>query len=496
LVCEAVFKGKAELNNMEYEELRKKLKKYGYTRKTQRLSEFSNKTVTKIDFSDKSLNHSRLCNSSIVRTNFNNAALTGSYFYNCEFLNCKMKMNDLEYCEFFDCSFTSKYAVVSSFNESNFIKTTFKKISFSGSSFSGAFFDGCTFENVKIEFSTLENSLFRNCNFCNMDMKVLNLDYTEFENPQMDNVVLPLEQITHCIGLLYYCKTTSDNIIIGSDSSVVLSKEEYWENVIPLLEEEYTISEDFFPLANIYLVKQEYTKANDVIHQGLTHAVTNRDFRTIKFYCKLIKSSEHTEPHELHSFYHTICRLSPNPNIVKESSLLRGYIRNIGEIKNILFDSTKKATLHMTFLTNILSEEHNRIGKIISSLFDISKMKEFKIPNMVKCKISPNSPLLIDLTIEGEEENIVGLFPILLSITNTNRDMPTIKTKELEIDLQEYSQLEKRAQLCRSFCIELGVVLNLVEYYFENCTQIIPSYQNMYFYNSNLSQYNRYINGN
>lgn len=481
---------------MEYDALRKKLKKYGYTRKTERLSEFSNKSVIKKNFSDKSLNHTRLCNSSVVGTNFNNAALTGSNFNNCEFENCKMKMSDLEYCEFFDCYFKSKYAVVSSLNESNFIKTSFEKITFSGSSFSGSFFDGCTFENVKIEFSTLENSLFRNCTFCNMDMKVINLDYTEFENPHMDNVTLPLEQITHSIGLLNYCKTTSDNIFIGSDSSVVLSKEEYWDNVIPLLEEEYTASEDFFPLANILLVRKEYSKANEVIHQGLNNAVSNRDFRTIKFYCKLIKSSEHTEPHELHSFYHTICRLSPNPNILKESSLLRGYVRNIGEIKNILFDSTKKPTLHMTFLTNILSEEHNRIGKIISSLFDIAKMKEFKIPNMVRCQISPNSPLLIDITVEGEEVNIVGLFPILISITNMDNELPIINTKKLEIGLQEYSHLEQQAIICQNFCAELGIVLNLVEYYFENCTQIIPSNQNIYFYNSNLRQYNRYINGN
>ncbi len=481
---------------MKYDALRKKLKKYGYTRKTERLSEFSNKPVYKMNFSNKSLNHTRLCNSIITGTNFNNAALTGSYFKSCEFINCKMKMSDLEYCEFFDCYFKSKNTVVSSLNESNFIKTSFEKITFSGSSFSGSFFDECTFENVKIDFSTLENSLFRNCTFCNMDMRVINLDYTEFENPHMENVVLPLEQITHSIGLLSYCKTTSDNISIGSDSPEVLSKEEYWENVIPLLEEEYNVTKEFFPLANIFFVRQEYRKANEAIYKGLTQAVADRDFRTIKFYCKLIKSYKHAEPHELHTFYHTICRLSPNPNIQKESSLLRGYIRNIGEIKNILFDSTKNPTLHMTFLTNILSEENNRIGGIISSLFGIAKMKNFKTPNTVKCRITPNSPLLIDIIIEGEEANIICLFPILISITNMNVDLPILNTKKLEINSQKYSQLEQQAQLCQNFCAKLGIVINLVEYYFENCTQIIPSSQNIYFYNSNLRQYNRYINGN
>jgi len=74
--------------------------------------------------------------------------------------------------------------------------------------------------------------------------------------------------------------------------------------------------------------------------------------------------------------------------------------------------------------------------------------------------------------------------------------LPIINTKEFEMDLQEYSKLEQKAKICQNFCADLGIDLNLVEYYFENCSQIILSNQNIYFYNSTLRQYNRYINGN
>ena len=214
---------------MEYNELRKKLKRFGYTRKTDRLSELSNKTVIRRNFADKSLNRTYLSNSPVMGTNFNNAAMTGSYFNNCQFHNCHMYMSDLEYCEFYKCFFTSKHTIVSSFNESNFLESIFEDVSFSSCAFSGSFFEKCTFRNVKIEFTTFENSLFKNCTFENMDMKILNLDFIEFENPKMDNVMLPLEQITHSIGLLEYCIYTTDNILIGSDSNVVLSKEEYYK---------------------------------------------------------------------------------------------------------------------------------------------------------------------------------------------------------------------------------------------------------------------------
>lgn len=480
---------------MEYNELRKKLRKYGYTRKTERLSELSNKTINRRKFSDKSLNHTSLWNSTIIGTNFKNAALTGSYFNNCQFRNCNMDMSDFEYCEFYKCYFTSKRTVISSFNESNFLDTSFENISFSGCSFSGSFFENCAFEKVKIEFTTFENSLFRNCIFRNMDMKVLNLDYIEFENPQMDNVILPLEQIAHSIGLLEYCMYTTDNILIGSDSDIVLSKEEYLNQVIPLLEEEYIHSKEYFPLSNIYLVEKKYEQAYEVLHQGLYDAVAKRDFRMLKFYCKLIKGSRCYDSHALHSFYHSICRLSPNPHNVENNSLLRGYIRNIGEIKNILFDSTKRPTLHMAILTNLSSKQHDCIGKLISQLFGIAKMDFFKIPNRASLKVTENSPLLIDMDIVGEEENIAYLFPILLSLSDTSCENPLLNINDLNMNLKEYTQLQEQANQCHSSCIGLGITLTLVEYYFENCTQIIPSDQDIYYYNSNFKGYQKYLNG-
>ena len=480
---------------MEYNELRKKLKRFGYTRKTDRLSELSNKTVIRRNFADKSLNRTYLSTSPVMGTNFNNAAMTGSYFNNCQFHNCHMYMSDLEYCEFYKCFFTSKHTIVSSFNESNFLESIFEDVSFSSCAFSGSFFEKCTFRNVKIEFTTFENSLFKNCTFENMDMKILNLDFIEFENPKMDNVMLPLEQITHSIGLLEYCIYTTDNILIGSDSNVVLSKEEYYNQVIPLLEEEYIHSKEYFSLSNIYLAKKEYEKAYDTLHKGLYDAVTKRDFRMLKFYCKLIKANHCFDSHVLHSFYHSICRLAPNPTITENNSLLRGYIRNIAEIKNILFDSTKKPTLHMSLLTNLSSKQNGFIGKVISHLLEIAKMNQFKIPNRAGIKVTENSPFLIEMDIVGEEENIACLFPILLSLSNANCEMPLLGMCTLDTNTKEYAQLENQAECFHSSCVELGITLTRVEYNFENCPQIIPSNQSTFYYNSNLKQYRKHLNG-
>lgn len=474
---------------MKHDEVRKKLKQYGYTQKREVLSEFSNKNIIRRTFSDKSLNHTNLWNSCISGANFDNAALTGSYFSKCHFRHCRMDKSDFEYCEFNNCYFTSKHTVISSFNESNFLETHFKNIEFSGCAFSGSLFEKCTFEKTKFEFTTFENSLFRNCSFQDMNMSILNFDYVEFENPKMKNVVLPLEQITHAIGLLEYCKFTDDNIFLGSDSPPILSKEEYWKDVIPLLEEEYIYLNEYFPLSNIYLARGEYEKANHTLHQGLCVAAANHDFRMIKFYCKLIKKNPCFDSHALHNFYHSICRLSPNPSVVENNSLLKGYIRNIGEIKNILFDSTRKPMFHMSILTNLSSGQNSHIGKLISKLFKITKMEHVNIPNVTSIKITENSPILIDLEIIGEEDNLANLFPILLTLSNT-KEIPLLDT-----NTQRSSQLEKQAKQCYSFCIDLGITLTLVEYYFENCIKIIPANKNIYYYNSNLGQYRNYLDG-
>lgn len=480
---------------MEYEELRKKLKKYGYTRKTARLSELSNGTVCRRNFSDKSLNHTRLLNSTVTGTNFYNAALTGSYFQNCEFRNCNMNMSDFEYCEFYRCCFKSKKDIIGSFNESNFIETEFYDITFSSCSFSGAFFENCKFVNTKMEFTTFENALFRNCEFKDINMSVLNLDYVEFENPRMDNVILPMEQIPHSIGILEYSINTADAIRVGSDSNVELSIEEYWNEVIPLLKEEYHYTKEYFPLANIYLAQKEYEKAIQVLHYGLENAVSNRDFRMLKFYCKLIKTANCFESHILHNFYHSICRLSPNPYRSENSSLLRGYIRNIGEIKNILFDSTKKPTLHMALLTNLSAKQNEHTGKLISWLFNITKMGEFPMPNKASLKITENSPLLIDIDIIGEEENIALLFPVLLSLSDSKCELPLLNMDRLSKDTIQYSRLTEHANQCHSSCNQLGISLVIFEYYFENCNEILSPDQNIYYYNSNLKQYSRSICG-
>lgn len=478
---------------MEHNYLMRKLKQYGYTRKISRLSMFSNKPILKKDFKDKSLNHTRLANSIIKKTNFNNAALTGSYFNNCEFHDCDMNMADFEYCEFYKSLFTSQNKLICSFNESNFLDTEFKDVVLSGCSFSGSYFENCLFDNVTIEFTTFENVIFRNCRFRNMDMKVLNFNYVEFEKPQMEDVILPLEQIPHTIGLLKYCIHTTDKIRLGSDTLNNLSIDDYVKKVIPLLKQEYEYTKEYFPLANIYLAQEDYQNAFDILHQGLGDAVSKRDFRTLKFYCKLIVRSQRYSSKDLHGFYNFICRLSPY--IDANSSLMRSYVRNIGEIKNILFSSTKKAALHMTFFADYPRGHISRIGEFFLRLLDITRMEHLEFPNISSVKIERNSPLLITADVSGEAENIACLLPQLLSLSHMECDSPLLKTNHdtCNYPSKQMEPLSVLTNQCLAFFNESGINLTVVEYYLENCAEILYDGECLYYYNNNLYAYDNLL---
>lgn len=476
---------------MQYTYLRRKLKKYGYTRKTTQLSILSNKPIIRKNFKDKTLNHTHLTNSDIQNSNFDNAALTGSYFYNCNFADCKMNMTDLEYCEFYRCSLISKHTVVCSFNESNFLDTEFKNITFSGCSFSGSLFENCIFNNVKIEFTTLENVIFRNCTFCDMDMKVLNFNFVEFDGPTMENVILPLEQIPHAIGLLKYCMSKPDRVTLGSDTITNLSVTDYIDKVLPLLEEEFQYTEEYFPLANIYLAQLNFQKAFDTLHRGLEDTISKRDFRTLKFYCKLIVQSQRFSSKDLHGFYSAICRLSPHGN--DNNSLTRGYIRNIAEIKNILFDSTRKSSMHITFLAKCASQSVNHLGELLLQLLGLSRMENFQFPNTSSIKISKNSPLFISIDVNGCAENIAYLLPELLSFSDVHCDNYQLKINPCSFEEKDFVQHRTLIDECRTFCDEFGITLMIVEYYLENCGDILYDDENIYYYNSDMMKYSNLL---
>lgn len=462
-----------------------RLKDFGYERSIPIFGEFSNNVLIEEDFSNQNANHTMLRSANIIRSNFDKASLTGSIFNECIFVDCSMYMPDLEYCKFYDCKFQSsnRKKFTASINNSSFIRTYFKKIKFYGCSFAESYFEECIFDLTKLEYSTLENTVYRSCEFIEMNFSNSNLQYSEWEDNTFTNCTMAITQPPFMIGGLEICAAEQQKLFLISLKGEKISTHEYITTFLPLLLDEYEKREEYFPVANIYIFQKNYVEAVRILKKGLVQAVSHRDFRMLKFYCKLTVHAKVFDSHTLHDFYHSICRLLPQDQ--NSNAEMHIYMKNIGEIKNILFQSSKRPSLHISFITNFFSKNADKVGATIERLFRMAKMNG---ENQCEVLLSENSPLLIDINVHGTQENIQMLLPSLVSLTSTSQLLNMYKfvspNKEMKKQITEF---EKQ-------CQKFNITLILAEYYLENCQSMLIDTEFPYFYNGGLDREIRLTN--
>lgn len=314
---------------------------------------YNNKTFNKNEenFENTSLTYSKFYNCIFEGINFYNAAVTGSVFENCTFKNCNLDDADLEYCEFRKCSFNSKEINNASFNNSNFVESNISNISFRGCTFTGTYWEQSIFLKIKILFSTLEGACFSNCSFKNLDLRNLNLEYVEFISPKMNKVILPIFQIPYIFGLLSYFSITKDDVKVATDKEVY-NLDTYFDSCLPIIFEDYEKKKLFFPMSNVLIFgkKKDLEKAKVVLMDGIMKLAMDRDYRGIKFCCKLMASSNLFKKRELDSLYKAITNIGAT--FKTNSAEMKSYFRHIGEIKSILYKKNKIPRLIAKFSTN------------------------------------------------------------------------------------------------------------------------------------------------
>jgi len=473
---------------MELKEIIEELRKLGYDRDDDFTSILQHKTLVEQDYANKTLNHMIMISCKLEKAKFDYAAATGAIFKECIFEECSMFQPDFEFCSFYNCSMHSNIPVVSSFDNCNFINVNFEGIVFESCTFTGSFFENCIFSNVTIKSSTLENALFKDCSFLDTNLRHINMYYVYLEQPKMNNTILPFSQIPYIFGCFQYLMSTSDIVLISSGSVDIIDKQEYLDNAIPLLiqywiEKSGGRSEFYFPLSNYYIAKKDYVNAMTYLPKGVQAAVVAHDFRMIKFYCSLISRSDLFNLDVLHKFYNMIKRFGSLG--INEITVTRSFIRNISEIKSILFHSSKKATLNILYKTNLFSSDIEKVSLILERLFSIAKMKDLETPNEVEITLSENSPLLIFLKISGEEEYIIFLLPILLKVAEIPQDKineyaPTFSKTQTLLPSTFHHTVEQVNKLHAVFR-ENDFNLQISEYFLENCPtamtqQIRPFY--------------------
>ena len=222
-----------------------------------------------------------------------------------------------------------------------------------------------------------------------------------------------------------------------------------------------------------------------MLKNGLVESIESRDFRMLKYYCYLIAKSGCFKSDALHMFYNNICRLSPQGKGSLNEQ--RNYARHIGEIKSILFSQTSDPNLNITVRTDIHSNNISKLSQILEAFFAMSKMDVGYGTNKVGILITENSPLVLELRVQGNENSLIILLTALVKMLGVD-DSPIMLFPNIDTESSSINEFYEEALRYRSKLKELSVSLVLAEYYLGNfkkyCFDSIPCY-----YSNNSSGY-------
>lgn len=412
------------------------------------------------DYTSKSLRRSRFLEKTFHETKFINSAAVGSYFMNCNFNECELKNANFQECTFSESNFknnTDMNPIINcNFNNSLFTdKCRLEKLDIQHSVFYETAFIQCTLRNIKFFSCTLQDTTFENVDMENIVFSDLNIDYSSFKNVRMSNVILPFSQICYAFGLIPYLMNTSDKIFITSASNEngIISVAEFLE-LLPDFEIYYDGTKEFLPLANIYLAKGENSKAEETILNGISIAITNFDFRQIKYLSKLIYTYSIFDFHQRKRIYDYI--ISHISFTEMNAGLLYKYNTYINQIKSFLLDNNRSgiATCEIDILTDVYPEESKKLGILLSSIEQlIEQNKSEKGEHNILCRHNSAEEILVTIQdiFPALEHIIPEIYAVFIGAFILDKKFSTRKKTALDLkyaqELKELEVKEKHIEL-------------------------------------------------
>lgn len=398
------------------------------------------------DYTSKSLRRSKFSQKNFVQTIFKNSGSAGSIFSSCQFDKCQFVNANFQECTFSGGNISNNTNEIpitnSNFNHSLFTNNfEINDVYFQHCVFQGTAFIDCAIKNSKFFSSTLEDTLFSNVCLEKVRFSDLNIDYSEFENVKMHQVILPFSQICFSFGLLPYLLKTDDTVYVTSSNSKdgYISKEDYLK-LIPDFIQFYKGVNDFFPLANIFLSLGNRECAKESIMNGILTAITNFDFIRIKYLCKLIYSYPVFSYHERKLIYDYI-----NSHICfydTDSRLQYNYSLYKSEINNYLLNKNKAdiLTSEINIITEITYDNGNLLGQTLSILEELIEYRKSKVgEHNISIRHNSNVEILVFLQDLYQSLAIIvpAIYSVFLGIEILKEKKTTNKQRRLELQYEK-----------------------------------------------------------
>ena len=492
------------------------LRKYAKNKDFFRIDQYKINIGTQIskDYSNLNQRRSFYSDCMFTKSNFTNTGFTGSLFSNCDFKDNVLRRTVFDSCNFRQCNFIrsangNNVLEGTNFNNAVFVGCTFEGVVLDAGMASNAVFENISFKDCVFLGMLWESATFENVHFDNCQMKGLNFEQCVFENIHMNNIRLLFPTIPFIINGIKYLMETNDSVYISSANSPngIMNKEDYLK-LLPTLEKFYHGTQNYFPLANIYVAQEKYQNAYNAIIHGVRLAIQLRSFKSLRSFCLLLKTIPVLEPKHYNFAYECI----QNEIGHQFFSSTDYYIlsRYLGEVRQLLVSGRNGTVVGITIKTGISSDEYDKLGILISVLNLIIDYPSTNANNYIEirhfspydifCQITANpecifsiigiiySGLLgIDTIYKKHKENIqeaiaekqiLAQIELIKAQTEQIKIDNLLKKQELEKQVQKNDEKIKQAQqiIYANQIIINNISHNIIDGSILNCEPIFQSY--------------------
>ena len=338
---------------------------------------------------------------------FNNVLFDGTQGDSSKFINCQFSMCNFKNATFDHSDFShSKIEMKSSINSCGFTKCNFSHTRFCGSTIVGCNFietwlEGTQIVNSSFEYCNFENAVFDSVTLKNVDFSKVSIDYVEFKKCILSNVIFQIFSILHSYNGLDLIKENADEIFLKfPDSPNEIGGREFLNSLMEL-EAYFYYKNDYFALVNINIFLGENNIAFNNIVQGFGYFFKNKNFKEIKYLCKLASNNMFFSKKQLYELY----LILSDDRVIETMSYpeYKIYLDEMEEIRRILVDNPYDLPqTKITIETDIDYLDTKNVSNVIESV------------NKAYSLVSENSPTYLSI-----RHNSPDIFEFFLSNTDT-----------------------------------------------------------------------------
>lgn len=401
--------------------------------------------------------------------NFDGNKIRKSKYINCQFSDVKFdgtsgESSVITNCSFFDCSFENARFDNSDFTNSKFLpssnKNSFTACGFSNSNFTNAQLNslnisGSNFVESWFENSKLDNTFFVCCNFegaffdnveiNNCNFSKASLEFVEFNDCTTKNSTFQIFSILHSYNGLKFIEKFKDNVYLKFPDSDKQITGNTFLSILDEIEAYFYYKKDFFALANINIFFGKSDDAFKYILLGLDDSFKKKDFKLIRYICKLASLNLFFTKSQLSQLYSFL----QNSDHISELNYFeyKNYLNEMDNIKKILIDNPYNLPqMKISIETDIDYNDTDNVAEIIKYINKTYNLVSPDSPTYLT--ISHNSPDIFDFFLSSDPEILHNTFIVLsICFLGVTTAIVNLIDKHNDIELKKLQQIISRLDI-------------------------------------------------